>query len=78
MALLLGKTLLLVLTLTRRHGCLQVTGTIPVFRHTLAIFRAISTVLLMDAANDYLSVLRTSRGGLQRDASVFFTGMACL
>lgn len=53
---------------------LQVTGTAPVFKHPLAIFRAISTVLLMDAANDYLSVLRTSRGGLRRDSAVFFAG----
>lgn len=52
-----------------------VTGTIPVFKHPLAIFRAISTVLLMDAANDYLSVLRTSGGGLRRDSSVFFAGL---
>ena len=53
---------------------LQVTGLIPAFQHTLSILRAISTVLLMDAANDYLSVLRTSTGEVRRDSAVFFAG----
>lgn len=50
----------------------------PVFKLTLAIYRAISTVLMLDAANDFLGVLLTSEGGLQRAASVFFAGVESL
>ena len=57
---------------------LQVTGLLPVFNNVLGILRAISTVLLMDAANDYLSVLRTNTGATYQDSAVFFAGEVLL
>ncbi|KAK9866629.1 hypothetical protein WJX84_008005 [Apatococcus fuscideae] len=52
-----------------------VTGLVPIFKHSLAILRAVSSVLLMDAANDYLGAYQTSTGELRRDSAAFFSGL---